>query len=221
MEITLVFLALLMAFVVGWLIKQSINTKPWAEEGVIGYDHAGGPLSWPAKKVGLAVFLAVVTSLFMLFFSAYNLRMEYPDWSALNDPNILWLNTFLLLLASIFFQKASNSAKRNEESGIRIGLIMAGVFTFCFLAGQVWAWQIIYEQGAFIATNPANAFFYILTGLHALHMLGGLWVWSRSTIKVWGGEEAYKVRLSVELCSVYWHFLLVLWLIMFYLLLST
>ncbi len=221
MEITLIFLALLMAFVVGWLIKQSINTRPWAEEGVIGYDHAGGPLSWPAKKVGLAAFLAVVTSLFMLFFSAYNLRREYPDWAALNDPDILWLSTLLLLLASVFYQKASNAAKRSEESGIRVGLVMAGVFTFCFLAGQVWAWQIIHEQGAFLASNPANAFFYILTGLHALHILGGLWVWGRSTIKVWSGEEAYKVRLSVELCSVYWHFLLVLWLIMFYLLLST
>ena len=221
MEITLIFLALLMAFVVGWLIKQSINTRPWAEEGVIGYDHAGGPLSWPAKKVGLAVFLAVVTSLFMLFFSAYNLRMDYPDWAALDDPKVLWVNTIFLLLASIFFQKASNAAKRNEESGIRIGLIMAGAFTFCFLAGQIWAWQIIQEQEAFVATSPANAFFYILTGLHALHIIGGLWVWGRSTIKDWSGAEAYKVRLSVELCSVYWHFLLLLWLIMFYLLLST
>ena len=84
MIITLVFLGLLMAFVVGWLIKQSINTQPWAEEGVIGYDHAGGPLSLPAKKTGLIAFLAVVTSLFMLFFSAYRLRMEYPDWVTLS-----------------------------------------------------------------------------------------------------------------------------------------
>lgn len=221
MEITLVFLALLMAFVVGWFIKQSINTQPWAEEGVIGYDHAGGPLSLPAKKVGLIVFLAVVCSLFMLFFSAYRLRMEYPGWIRLNDPQVLWVNTVLLVFASIFFQKAKNAAQRNHESGIRVGLILAGAFTFCFLAGQWLAWQQIHAREEFIITNPANSFFYILTGAHALHIIGGLWVWGRSTVKVWSGVEAYKVRLSVELCSLYWHFLLLLWLIMFYLLLST
>ncbi len=210
-----------MAFVVGWLIKQSINTQPWAEEGIIGHDHAGGPFSLPAKKVGLIVFLAVVTSLFMLFFSAYQLRMEYPDWATLNDPQILWLNTLFLIFGSVFFQKAKLAAQRSEESGARIGLIMAGFFTFCFLAGQLWAWQEIHDQGKFLYSNPANAFFYILTGLHALHIIGGLWVWGNSTIKVWSGVELYKVRLSIELCTLYWHFLLLIWLLMFYLLLST
>ena len=221
MTITLIFLALLMAFVVGWLIKQSINTQPWAEEGVIGYDHAGGPFSMPAKKIGLGVFLAVATSLFMLFFSAYRIRMDYPDWIILNDPKILWVNTFLLVLASIFYQRAKNAAQRNEEGGIRVGLVMAGVFTFCFLAGQVWAWQQLQDQGLFLHSNPANAFFYVLTGAHVIHILGGLWVWARSTIKAWTGVEAYKIRLSVELCTLYWHFLLLIWLLMFYLLLST
>ena len=221
MEITLIFLALLMAFVVGWFIKQSINTQPWAEEGVIGYDHAGGPFSLPAKKLGLVIFLAVVTSMFMLFFSAYRLRMEYPDWAALNDPKILWVNTILLLLASIFYQRAKMAAQRSQDRGIRTGLILAGIFTFGFLAGQLWAWQSMFAQGMFLYSNPAISFFYVLTGAHALHILGGLWVWARSTIKVWTGVEAYKVRLSVELCTLYWHFLLLIWLIMFYLLLST
>lgn len=221
MTITLVFLGLLMAAIVGWVIKQSINTQPWAEEGVIGHDHAGGPLSLPAKKVGLIAFLAVATSLFMIFFSAYRLRMEFPDWAALNDPQILWLNTGLLILASIFFQKTKTAAQRSEAGGVRVGLMMAGVFTFCFLAGQLWAWQQIHDQGLFLYSNPANAFFYVLTGLHAIHILGGLWVWGRTTIKVWSGVEVYKIRLSVELCTLYWHFLLLIWLLIFYLLLDT
>ena len=210
-----------MAVVVTWLVKQSINTQPWAEVGVIENDNPHGPVFIGPKKVFLGGLLAVLTSLFMLFFSAYRIRMEYPDWVPLDDPQILWINSILLILASIFYQQAKNAAQQKEEGGIRVGLVLAGMFTFCFLYGQFWAWQHIHDQGLFIYSNPANAFFYVLTGLHALHIIGGLWVWARSTAKVWLGAEADEVKSSVELCTLYWHFLLVLWLIMFYLLLST
>ena len=69
--------------------------------------------------------------------------------------------------------------------------------------------------------NPANAFFYVLTAVHGLHMLGGLLVWGRSAIRVWRGAGAESVRLSVELCTVYWHFLLLVWAVLFGILLST
>ena len=221
MTITLIFLGLLMGVVVTWLVKQSINTQPWSDVGIIDDDNPNGPVFLPPKKVFLGGFLAVVTSLFMLFFSAYRIRMEYPDWVPLEDPQILWINTALLILASIFFQQAKNAAQRNEEGGIRVGLVLAGMFTFCFLYGQYWAWGLIHDQGYFIYSNPANAFFYVLTSLHAIHLIGGLWAWARSTIKVWSGADAKTVKSTVELCTMYWHFLLVLWLIMFYLLLST
>ena len=76
-------------------------------------------------------------------------------------------------------------------------------------------------SGYFVAANPANAFFYLLTALHGLHLLGGLWVWGRTTIKVLRGVEVGKVRLSVELCTVYWHYLLLVWLVLFAVLLHT
>ena len=210
-----------MAIVVTWLIKQSINTQPWSDVGIVDHDDPNGPVYMPSKKVFLGGFLAVVTSLFMLFFSAYRIRMEYPDWISLKDPQVLWVNTIFLILASVFYQYAKSSAQKNNEGGIRVGLVMAGLFTWCFLYGQYWAWQQLNDQGYFIYANPANAFFYMLTSMHALHILGGLWVWGRSTIKAWTGTDAASMRLSVELCTAYWHFLLVLWLIMFYLLLST
>lgn len=210
-----------MAVVVTWLIKQSINTQPWADVGIVNHDDPNGPVYMPSKKVFLGGFLAVVTSLFMLFFSAYRIRMEYPDWVSLNDPQILWINSAFLILASVFYQYAKTSAHKNNEGGIRVGLVMAGLFTWCFLYGQYWAWQELNNQGYFIYSNPANAFFYMLTSVHALHILGGLWVWGRSTIKAWTGADAASMKSSVGLCAAYWHFLLVLWLIMFYLLLST
>jgi cytochrome c oxidase subunit III len=70
-------------------------------------------------------------------------------------------------------------------------------------------------------SNPAVAFFYVLTAVHGLHLLGGLLVWGRTLSRVWQGVELIELRLSVALCSVYWHYLLIVWLVLFTLLLYT
>ena len=67
---------------------------------------------------------------------------------------------------------------------MRTGLIAAGAFSFGFLAGQLWAWQQMDAAGYFVAANPAYSFFYLLTAVHGLHLLGGLWVWARTTARV-------------------------------------
>ncbi len=221
MTATLIVLALIMGVVVIWLIRQTINVRPWAEEGVIGYHHAGGVFSVPAAKVGLVAFLAVATSLFSLFISAYFQRMEFGDWSPVPEPGVLWFNTGLLILGSVFFQLARNTAIRNQVSGVKTNLLIGGLFTFAFIAGQLWAWQGLHDNGYFLTNNPASSFFYVLTAIHALHVLGGLWVWSKTVFKLQNKVEVYKVRMSVELCTIYWHFLLLVWLILFALLLST
>ncbi len=113
------------------------------------------------------------------------------------------------------------AAIRGQIDGVRSGLIVGGILTFAFLAGQLVVWQQLNASGYFVAANPANAFFYLLTALHGLHLLGGLVAWGKTTAKVWRGVEVGKVRLSVELCTVYWHYLLLVWLVLFALLLST
>jgi cytochrome c oxidase subunit 3 len=60
-----------------------------------------------------------------------------------------------------------------------------------------------------------------MTGLHAAHLLGGLWVWSKSSIRLLSGEDAAELKLSIELCTLYWHFLLIVWFILFALLSNT
>jgi len=113
------------------------------------------------------------------------------------------------------------AARREDAGGVRTGLIAAGVLTCAFLAGQLAVWQQLNDAGYFLATNPANAFFYLLTAVHGVHLVGGLVAWARTAAKVWRGIEVAKVRLSVELCAIYWHFLLGVWLVLFALLLST
>ncbi len=221
MSVILAFLAVVASVVIWWLLPQGIKSKPWLEQGVIEDVDSERVGSIPPAKLGLWLFLAVVTSVFALFVSAYSIRMELTDWQPLPDPTFLWLNTGILILSSITFQRARTAARNDNIDGIKSSLILAGLFTFAFLIGQLWVWQQLNASGYFMASNPANAFFYLLTALHGLHLLGGLWVWGRTTTRVWEGTKVSEVRLSVELCTVYWHFLLLVWLALFGLLLST
>ena len=181
MSITLVFLALLMGAVVWWLVKQTINVKPWATEvggaGQVRDDGVRSPLTLApleSVKLGLGVFLAVVTSLFALFISAYSIRMEYQDWRPLAEPAALWANTGILVLSSVFLQLAWNAARRGNLSTVKRGIAGGAVFATAFVAGQLIVWNQLTESGYLVNNNPANAFFYLLTGMHALHLLGGL-----------------------------------------------
>ncbi len=221
MATTLIVIAVIMGAVVFWLIRQTLNVQPWAEEGIIGQDHAGGPFSIPPAKIGLIAFLAVASSLFSLFVSAYFQRMDFGDWTIAPEPMVLWVSTILLIFASIFYQRARNAAVKSQASRAKLNLLIAGLFTFSFIAGQLWAWQELHNAGYILSGNPANAFFYLLTAAHAFHVLGGLWVWSKSLFKLQSNVEVRKVRVAVELCAIYWHFLLLVWLVLFALLLST
>ena len=221
MTYALVLLGGVMAVIVWWLVRQTVNVKPWMEQRPIEMVHGDGALSLPPIKVGLGVFLAVATSLFALLISAYHMRMMGEDWTRLALPRVLWLNTAVLILASIAMQRTRVAARRGQLDGVKSGLIAGGVLTFSFLAGQLWAWQQMDASGYFLTANPAYSFFYLLTALHGLHLLGGLWVWARTTAKVLRGVDVSKVRLSVELCTVYWHYLLLVWLVLFAVLLHT
>tara|TARA_R110002074_G_scaffold57232_1_gene140861 strand:- start:41152 stop:41823 length:672 start_codon:yes stop_codon:yes gene_type:complete len=223
MTIALLFMAVLMLVVAWWLLKQTADTQPWLanelDPAMEGY--SGRSFHKPERKLGLFVFLAVVTSLFSLFISAYMMRMELGDWRPLTDPNLLWWNTGALVLSSVALQWARVSAERGRIIAARYGLLAGGFFAFVFMAGQWMAWQQLNSLGHFVYSNPANAFFYLITGLHALHLLGGLVVWCITTLKLLSGAELSRVRLSIELCAVYWHYLLLIWIILFGLLLST
>jgi cytochrome c oxidase subunit 3 len=217
----LVFLSTVMAIVVWWLVRHTLNVAPWMPQRPMEIARGDGALSMLPVQVGLGVFLAVATSLFALLISAYHMRMMEQDWTTLSLPRVLWLNTVVLMLASVAMQWTLVVVRRGQMDSVRKGLIAAGVFSFAFLAGQLWAWQQLNASGHFTASNPAYAFFLLLTALHGMHLLGGLWVWARTTRRALRGADVGKVRLSVELCTVYWHYLLLVWAVLFAVLLHT
>lgn len=215
MTIALVLLSAIMAIVVGWLVRKTLNTAPWVEQRTVDMSGRDGALSLLPVQVGLGVFLAVATSLFALLITAYHMRMMEADWTDLDLPRVLWLNSGVLVLASVAMQWTLVAARRGQIDAVRKGLAASGVFSFAFLAGQVWAWRQLNASGQFTAFNPAYAFFLLLTAMHGIHLLGGLAVWARATVRAARGTDFARVRLSVELCAVYWHFLLVVWAVLF------
>ena len=214
MSAIILFMAGIAAIAGWWLSQQRLAAKPWLEEGVMVDLREERTSSLPPAKIGLGVFLAVVGSLFALFISAYSMRMNMVDWRTLPVPALLWFNTGVLVMSSIALQWAQMAARRNDMDVALVGLLAGGVSAFMFLAGQLLAWQQLNAAGYFLASNPANSFFYLITAVHGLHLMGGLVGLGRTTAKVLRGAEASQIRLSVELCTIYWHFLLLVWLVL-------
>jgi len=228
--LTAMVIAILTAITAWWLLVQRLREKPWTKQGVLPTSQE--TLFASAPKIGLWVFLAVVSSLFGLFASAYFMRLhdthgEIQSWAPFAKPSILWINTLVLVLASGAMQIARNRADREDFGGVRVYFSVAALLTVLFLSGQALAWIQVAATGDYGPGNPAFAFFVLLTAVHGLHLVGGLFVLARTTVRVWRPTTKLavvtrsKIRLSVQLCTTYWHWLLLIWLGLFALLLST
>jgi cytochrome c oxidase subunit 3 len=219
-SIIIFFLAVVAAIAGWWLAQQRLGAKPWLEEGVIGdLPHGDGMRA----KVGLGIFLAVVGCLFSLLISAYFVRKDMAltggaDWRPQPIPDLLWLNTGALFVSSLALHWAQIATKRGQIEDVRNGLMIGGASSLLFLAGQLVVWRQLAAEGYFAASNPSAAFFYLITGIHGLHVSGGLVALGRTCAKVWRGAGREQMRLSVGLCAAYWHFLLLVWLVIFALL---
>jgi cytochrome c oxidase subunit 3 len=202
-------------------VFHELTRKPWltSEGAVVDLPTSGG-FALPSAKIGLRVLLLALSFLFLLLIIAYGGRMTYEDWRPAPQLGLLWLNTALLISSSLGLQWAVVGARDGQMAAVRHGLLLSGVFAFAFLAGQLVAWRQLQTRSVFDLTNPAIAFFYMITALHGLHLLGGLVAWARTAAKMWRGWPLAELRLSVELCAFYWHFLLIVWLVLFGLLFS-
>ena len=204
-------------------IFKILSQKPWeASQAVIDNNHDGKTFGISKAKLGVRTIMTVSTVIFSLFIVAYADRMLIHDWRSMPEPWLLWVNTAVLIMNSYFFHKVKVSADQNNSKEIKRGLYTVGFLAYSFLIGQLIVWYQLMSLGYFATSNVANAFFYLFTALHGLHLLGGLYFWGKVTSKFLKGN--YKlpgIQHAIELCAIYWHFLLFVWLVLFGLMLFT
>ncbi|GAB3629064.1 putative cytochrome c oxidase subunit 3 [Pandoraea terrae] len=168
-----------------------------------------------AAQVALWWLMGVIGMLFTLMLTAYVMRMSYGDWQPIpagTSITPLWGTTALLVLACAMLQAAVHASRHGELLRAQRRWAIAGLAAAAFLAGQLWVWHLLGLRHFDVAGNPANSFFYLLTGLHGLHVAGGLLVWAAlARRRLSPATRAHRLALTAQ----YWHFLLALWLVLF------
>lgn len=184
-------------------------------------DHgAGRPGSFSDQRyyTGMMLGLAAILMLFAAFTSAYVVRKGLSDdWRATAFPGILWLNSMVLLASSFTLEKARRW--RQVQARFQGWWWATTGLGMLFLIGQIVAWQELAAGGVYLDTNPSSSFFYLLTGTHAVHLLGGVIALLYLSWRVWRRNSGGLGATALGVTALYWHFMDGLWIYLFLLLL--
>ena len=205
------------------LIKKLFGTlaqKPWEkEQAAIDSSHSGKTFNFSDQTSAVIVIFGVSTVLFSLILTGYLYTIP-PEQNTnfLFTPNLLWVNTMVLFIVTFFFSKISNDLKKKNTTKIKKNLIIVGALSYLFLFGQIFFWYQLMQDDKFVSTNSYFSSFYIFTALHGLHLLGGLFFWGKvcsKTLKL-NDNEILNQNKSISALSLYWTFLLIVWMIFFF-----
>ena len=204
-------------------IFQLLTEKPWETDQIEADNaHEGRTVNISKQKLGLRTIMAASTVLFSLFVVAYSDRMLVNDWRNMPEPWLLWFNTGILVISSLVFHQTTKYAKNELFDKTKNGLYFIGFLAYSFLIGQLIVWYQLMNTGYYATSNVANAFFYLFTTIHGLHIIGGIYFWGKTTSKfIKRSLKKEDINNLIDICAVYWHFLLVVWLVLFGLMLSS
>ena len=207
-------------------IFKTLREKPWETPEAAG--SVAVAQDFDPAKIAVRFIMAVVGVLFFLFIITFLARSQYPDfealagqpWQPFSDATKLWINTFILIFASVSIQFGVKRAREQRQNAVVIGVSLAAFFSILFLVAQLDLWRGMLAMGFYVNTNPANSYFYALTGIHGLHLLGGLIVLANVVFRVWYDDKSSSMSRPLQHCATYWHFMLGVWLVLFALLTS-
>ncbi|MGI6455995.1 MAG: cytochrome c oxidase subunit 3 [bacterium] len=178
-----------------------------------------------AGKVGVMIFIASLAMLFSASMVGYLvIRLQAGEnWPPPFMPPLpkqgLAVSTVVLMISSLTHWFASRSIRRGNQTGLLAGLILTTLLGVAFLVLQWINWSDLIQMQMAPGTKNLYAFtFYMLTGLHALHIIGGLMILTIVTIKASRDTYSPQYHPGVEYSSLYWHFLDIIWLIIFFVL---
>jgi cytochrome c oxidase subunit 3 len=197
----------------------SLSDKPWEKEQIItDNSHEGKTFDISLQTSAVIVIFGVSTVLFTLVVTGYLYSIPVSqDTGYLLKPNLLWLNTLILLAVTYFFNKITNDLKKNNFEKVKINLLIVGFLSYSFLFGQILFWFQLMKSGNYVSTNNYFSSFYIFTTLHGLHLLGGLFFWGKvfSKVNKLCKDDTIKEQKSIDALSLYWTFLLIVWIVFF------
>ncbi|MBD77896.1 MAG: cytochrome oxidase subunit III [Crocinitomicaceae bacterium] len=166
----------------------------------------------------LWVAIATMVMLFIGFTSAYIVRQEEGQWLVFELPNILFISTLVIMLSSVSMVWATRSAKKDNNQGVKIGLLITLVLGLVFVVCQYQAWVEVHDLGIVWAgkeSNAAGSYLYLITGLHLAHLFAGILSLIYTFARSLRGAYSSSNSLGLELTALYWHFLDVLWVYLF------
>ena len=197
----------------------TLSDKPWEKEQMESDNHhQGKTFDISLQTSAVIVIFGVSTVLFTLVVTGYLYSIPVTqDTEYLLKPNLLWLNTLVLLYVAYFFNKITNDLKNNNFETIKKNLLIVGFLSYIFLFGQIFFWFRLMENGNYVSTNNYFSSFYIFTALHGLHLLGGLFFWGKvfSKVNKLKKEQIINSQKSIDALSLYWTFLLIVWFVFF------
>jgi len=159
-----------------------------------------------------------IAMLFGGFASAYIVLRGVPSWESIHLPNLVWGNILMLVAGSVTFEWARRAVKRDSMSAVRQWLGVTAILGLAFVAGQVEVWRQMSAAGLFLASSIHSSFFYVLSGIHAIHILGGLIGLGFVIFKAWTDRLSSLSYEPLRLVATYWHFMAGIWLLLLLLL---
>lgn len=178
-------------------------------------EEAKKPLSMNPKKFALWLFIVSVCMIFASLTSAYIVRQAEGNWQLFELPPLFWITSGIILLSSFTMHWAYLAAKRNNLEMVKVAMSITTILGVAFLVGQVMAWGELVQNNVYFVGNPSGSFVYVLSGLHGLHILGGVVLLIITLIATFRFQVHSKSLNLIEMCTTFWHFLDALWLYLF------
>ena len=181
-------------------------------------EEAKKPLSMHPKKFAMWLFIVSVAMLFAAWTSAYIVKRGEPGWSSFELPIQFWINSLIIVTSSLTMIWAHRNLKKDNFEQAKLAISITAILGVAFLIGQFLAWQKMVEMNYYFSgmgSNTSSSFIYVLTGVHGVHIIGGVVYLLILMVAVFKGKVHSKSMTMMELCATYWHFLDVLWLYLF------
>lgn len=171
-------------------------------------------------RITMYVVLAAIVMMFAALSSAFIILSGGDQWRPIEIPRLFFLSTGIIIVSSATFEVARRCLKDGKEGGYIWWLAMTVVLGFAFLATQIMAWRELRAQGIYLSSNPHSSFFYLFTGVHGVHLLGGVLALLFLVFRMRNQElSSPRTEASAGVVSLYWHAMDGIWIWLFLLLL--